>query len=147
MAFSPDGSNVAAGGFDKVLIVLDARNGQRVWTSPTLDQPINGVQFSPDGRSLALALGDYSKGTPGQPGRPAGRGSGLELARPEADRQDARLEAGVQVGRVQLHRPVPGRHQRRRDGPTLSLRAGLVRGNGRPGRRTMDGRRGVPSRQ
>jgi Tol biopolymer transport system component len=72
VAFSPDGTLVAAGGFDRVLIVLDARTGMRVWTSPTLEQPVNGVAFSPHGRMLAMALGDYSKGTPGdlvgQPG-------------------------------------------------------------------------------
>ena len=64
LAFSPDGRELAAGGFDKLLIVLDAKTGQREWTSPTLDQPVNGVQFSPDGRSLRWRWA-VSKGTPG----------------------------------------------------------------------------------
>jgi serine/threonine protein kinase/WD40 repeat protein len=72
VAFSPDGRLVAAGGFDRILTVLDAKTGLRIWTSPTLEQPINGVAFSPDERFIALALGDYSKGVPGnlvgQPG-------------------------------------------------------------------------------
>jgi hypothetical protein len=65
VAFSPDRELVAAGGFDRAVTVCEAATGMRVWTSPVLEQPVNGVQFSPDGRSLAL--GDYSKGTPGDP--------------------------------------------------------------------------------
>ena len=67
VAFSPGGDQILAGGFDKVAIVLNAKDGQRIWTSPSLEQPINGVQFSPDGRFMAMAMGDYSKGTPGNP--------------------------------------------------------------------------------
>jgi WD40 repeat protein len=67
VAFSPGGDLLAAGGFDRVLTILEARSGLRVWTSPTLEQPINGVAFSPDGGLIALALGDYSKGVPGNP--------------------------------------------------------------------------------
>ncbi len=72
VAFSPSGEYVAAGGFDRILVVLDTATGLRVWTSPVLEQPINGVQFSHQGGMIALALGDYSKGVPGnlkgQPG-------------------------------------------------------------------------------
>jgi len=72
VAFSPGGDQILVGGFDKVAIVLNAKDGLRIWTSPALEQPINGVQFSPDGRLLAMAMGDYSRGTPdnpvGQPG-------------------------------------------------------------------------------
>jgi serine/threonine protein kinase/Tol biopolymer transport system component len=67
VAFGPGGDQIVAGGFDRVAIVLNAEDGLRVWTSPPLEQPVNGVQFSPDGRWLAMAMGDYSEGTPGNP--------------------------------------------------------------------------------
>jgi WD40 repeat protein len=67
VAFSPDGTQLVTGGFDRVVTVLESKSGLRIWTSPTLEQPVNGVQFSPDGWMLALALGDYSKGVPGNP--------------------------------------------------------------------------------
>ena len=114
VAFSPDGRELAAGGFDKLLIVLDAKTGLRSWTSPTLEQPVNGVQFSPDGRSLALAMGDYSKGTPGNPVGQPGEVQVWKWPGSEANRHASRLEARVQVGRVQPRWQSSGRHQRRR---------------------------------
>ena len=44
VAFSPNGQNVFAGGFDRTVMVLEASNGHRNWTSPTLEQPVAGVQ-------------------------------------------------------------------------------------------------------
>jgi WD40 repeat protein len=67
VAFGAFGRLLVVGSFDGVVSVLSAGTGQRVWTSPKLDQPINGVQFSPSGHELAFAMGDYSKGTPGDP--------------------------------------------------------------------------------
>jgi WD40 repeat protein len=67
VAFGSFGTLVVTGGFDGIVTILDARSGQRVWTSPKLDQPVNGVQFSPSGHEIAMAMGDYSKGTPGDP--------------------------------------------------------------------------------
>jgi len=72
VAFSPDGLLVVTSGFDRVVTVLDAKSGLRIWTSPTLEQPVNGVHFSPDETMLALALGDYSRGVPGDPVGQAG---------------------------------------------------------------------------
>ena len=118
------------------LIVLDARNGQRVWTSPTLDQPINGVQFSPDGRSLALAMGDYSKGTPGNPVGQPGEVQFWSWPGRKRIATMRRLEARVQVGRVQPRRQAPGRHQRRRDG------RGCTCATGTPARRRPSCRSG-----
>ena len=82
-------------------IVLNAKDGQRIWTSPALEQPINGVQFSPDGRFLAIAMGDYSKGTPGNPVGQPGEVQVWSWPGRERIATHARLEAGMQVGRVQ----------------------------------------------
>jgi WD40 repeat protein len=67
VAFGGFGRLVVSGGFDGIVTVLSAGTGQRDWTSPKLEQPVNGVQFSPSGHEIAMAMGDYSKGTPGDP--------------------------------------------------------------------------------
>lgn len=57
VAFSPDGSTLAAGGRRGFLYVWDVRSGRRLRAVKSHQESVNGVAFSPDGQLLASACG------------------------------------------------------------------------------------------
>ena len=61
IAFSPDGSCLAAAGYDRVLRVWNAETGAETNAFPFDAARINAVTFSPDGRHLAGGGGDPMK--------------------------------------------------------------------------------------
>jgi WD40 repeat protein len=67
VAFSPDGTRVALGSFDGFLTILTATTGRQYWATPLPRRTVNGVAFSPDGKLIAIALGDDVKATFAQP--------------------------------------------------------------------------------
>jgi WD40 repeat protein len=54
LVFSPEGTMLASGGYDSTARLWDVRTGKLLWTFKG-DGPVNGVAFSPDGKTLALA--------------------------------------------------------------------------------------------
>jgi eukaryotic-like serine/threonine-protein kinase len=68
VAFSPDGKMLASGGMDGVVWLRDVSNGRKI---DSINPPakakrdrgrILSVVFSPDGKTLAVCVGDYSRG-------------------------------------------------------------------------------------
>jgi WD40 repeat protein len=57
VAFSPDGSRVLTGSYDKTAVLRDAKTGQtlRVWKH---DAPVSSVAFSPDGKKILIGSSD-----------------------------------------------------------------------------------------
>jgi hypothetical protein len=55
LAFSPDGSLLAAGGYDRTVRLWDARTGRAFPELRGHHNAVHGLSFSPDGRSLATA--------------------------------------------------------------------------------------------
>jgi RNA polymerase sigma factor (sigma-70 family) len=60
VAFSPDGTLVAAAGWDKVVRVYEVRTGKLRHLLKGHTGPVNGLAFSPDGKVLASASLDKS---------------------------------------------------------------------------------------
>jgi WD40 repeat protein len=60
VAFSPDGSKIAAGSHDRKLSVFDLRSGDCEATL-TGDKQVNSVAFSPDGKILAAGDSEFMK--------------------------------------------------------------------------------------
>ena len=58
IAFSPDGSLIATGGFDGKAILWDATTGMPLHTITGHDGLVLGVAFSPDGTRLATSSTD-----------------------------------------------------------------------------------------
>jgi WD40 repeat protein/serine/threonine protein kinase len=58
LAFSPDGSQLAAAGLDKVVILWDVSTGNQIRTLKGHDGWVVAVAYSPDGKHLATASGD-----------------------------------------------------------------------------------------
>ena len=64
VSFSPDGSTFVSGGMDGLLMVWDAKNGERL---SQVDYSLGSgrvlsTDFSSDGRYLAVGLGSYNRG-------------------------------------------------------------------------------------
>jgi WD40 repeat protein len=55
LAFSADRITIASGSWDKTIKLWDATSGQETYTFNNVNQDINGVAFSPDGRLLDSA--------------------------------------------------------------------------------------------
>jgi WD40 repeat protein/serine/threonine protein kinase len=60
VAFSPDGTRIAAGSKDGTVRVCDAASGREVQTLRGNEGGVNAVTFSPDGRILASAGHDHT---------------------------------------------------------------------------------------
>jgi WD40 repeat protein len=58
LAFDPRGEKVAAAGFGKVLSIWDARDGRPLHSFHSDSTMFSAVAFSPDGKTLAGAIGD-----------------------------------------------------------------------------------------
>lgn len=73
VAISPDGATIAAGGFtgqpNTSIYLFDRESGALRWRIGGLDNVINHLAFSPDGRRLAATLGGGRAGTVRSPGR------------------------------------------------------------------------------
>jgi WD40 repeat protein len=57
-AFSPDGKTLATGGMDNVLRFWDVASGKQLGGSQTLDNHVNSVCWTPDGKQLVCASND-----------------------------------------------------------------------------------------
>lgn len=62
VAFSPDGSQLATSGYHEV-IIWSAKDGRRLGRITNVAERVYGIQYSPDGKLIAVAAG-----TPGQLG-------------------------------------------------------------------------------
>jgi WD40 repeat protein len=58
LAFSPDGSRLASGGNDNVIIIWDPKFGDSLLELRGHAAYVHAVSFSPDGASLVSASGD-----------------------------------------------------------------------------------------
>ncbi len=58
MAFSPDGSKIASGSWDKTVVVWDSLTGERCVTLEGHSDSVSSVAFSPDGSKIASGSGD-----------------------------------------------------------------------------------------
>jgi WD40 repeat protein len=58
VAFSPDGSKLAAGGADRTVTVWDAATGGKLRTLQGITRTVRAVAFSPDGSKLAAGSAD-----------------------------------------------------------------------------------------
>ncbi len=59
-AISPDGTQIASGDEDGVLVVFDAESGEVEWRIPAHRGPINDVEFDRTGRRMVTASGDFT---------------------------------------------------------------------------------------
>lgn len=58
VGFSPDGTKVASGGWDRTVRVWDVRTGTAIMTLKGHSHSVNSVRFSPDGSRIASASHD-----------------------------------------------------------------------------------------
>ncbi len=56
LALSADGVHLASCGLDRTIKLWDVMSGQEVFSFDSLNQEINGIAFSPDGRLLATGV-------------------------------------------------------------------------------------------
>jgi WD40 repeat protein/class 3 adenylate cyclase len=55
VAFSPDGREIATGGFDQILKTWNAASGELILSLPVDDESIIGIEYHPDGKIFATA--------------------------------------------------------------------------------------------
>lgn len=63
VAFSPDGSQLLAGGQNKKITLLDLSTGQIAWESPEQPDAVLSVAIAPDGKSFAATCSDNTEQT------------------------------------------------------------------------------------
>lgn len=63
VSVSPDGKWILAGGENKKIKLLNAANGEVVWTSPDQPDAVLSVAISPDGKYFAATCGDNTQNT------------------------------------------------------------------------------------
>ena len=61
VAVAPKGDVIASGGFDNTALLWDATTGKRLHRLEHPKKMVGGTAFSPDGRWLATACGDYEE--------------------------------------------------------------------------------------
>jgi WD40 repeat protein len=59
IAVSPMNGSIAVGGCEGAILLLDPATGKTLTNTPRFSAPVNCVRFSPDGRQLAVAAGDW----------------------------------------------------------------------------------------
>ncbi len=60
IAFSPDGSQLATAGYDRIIQIWNTTSGEILRTLKGHNGAVFGIAFSPDGSVLATAGGDSS---------------------------------------------------------------------------------------
>jgi beta-lactamase regulating signal transducer with metallopeptidase domain/WD40 repeat protein len=90
IAVSPEGDRIAAGNPEGTVLVIELAAGGGVRALPSQTAAVNCIRFAPNGRSLALALGDWSSNR-------NGRVSVLDV---ESGRPSATLACGSAPGAV-----------------------------------------------
>ena len=59
VSFSPDGRTIAAGGRSGLVGIFDVATGEPLPAPPAQNRPVSQVRFTPDGRTLLVATGDW----------------------------------------------------------------------------------------
>lgn len=118
LAFSPDGQELAVGGYHEITF-WDPSDGKLLARIPKLPQRIHGLAYAPDGRRLAAASG--TPGTLGEvrlfdpvahnAGRVLDRGTDVMLAA-RFSFDGARLAAGGADNAVRIYSVESGRRER-----------------------------------
>lgn len=66
VAVSSRGDTIAAGSRDGAVLLIDLATGESLAESPKFSSAVNCVRFSPDGRQLAVAVGDWMSNARGE---------------------------------------------------------------------------------